>query len=73
MNGQGIADAIVKLVDHSGHPYKKWTVGVTDNPARRCKEYESGGNNTSWWHVWNADTEQATQTWFIDPLKNFVN
>ena len=69
MDAQGIANAIAKLVDHSGHPYEKWTVGVTDNPARRRKEYEGGGSDTSWWHDWNADTEQAAR----DVERHFLN
>ena len=61
MDAQGIADAIEKLVGHSGHPYEKWTVGVTDDPAKRRREYASGGSDVSWWHDWNADTEQAAR------------
>lgn len=62
MNAQAIADAIEKLVSHSGHSYEKWTVGVTDSPARRRNEYASGGNDVKWWHDWNADTEQDART-----------
>lgn len=55
MKAQEIADAIAKLVDHSGHSYEKWTVGVTDNPSQRRNDHKQ--SNSKWWHHWNADTE----------------
>ena len=57
MKAQEIADAIAKLVDHSGYPYEKWTVGITDNPSQRRSYHKQKGNDMSWWHHWNADTE----------------
>lgn len=62
MNAQGIADAIVQLVKHSGHSYEKWTVGVTDNPAQRCSDHKQSGRDVSWWHQWNANSEQDART-----------
>lgn len=55
MKAQEIADAIAKLVDHSGYSYEKWTVGVTDNPSQRRSDHKR--NSSKWWHHWNADTE----------------
>lgn len=58
MNAQEIADAIARLVDHSGHSYEKWTVGVTDNPAQRRSDHKQSGKDVAWWDHWNANTEQ---------------
>ncbi len=61
MNAQEIADEIDELVKDRGGPYKKWTVGVTDNPAERRKQHEQGGGGVLWWHTWNASSEQAAR------------
>ena len=34
-----------------------WTIGVTDDPARRRTEH----GNPSHWHQWDADTETAAR------------
>ena len=62
MNAQEIAGEIDKWVRHSGGPYKKWTVGVTDNPAQRRRQHEQGGGGVLWWHTWNASSEQAARS-----------
>lgn len=49
----GIKAAIEALVS----TYARWTIGVTDNLARRKGEH---GNPVPW-HAWNADTEQAAR------------
>jgi hypothetical protein len=36
-------------------PYRKWTVGVTDNPGRRCQEH---GCPSIWQH-WPTPNEQV--------------
>lgn len=37
--------------------YSVWTIGVTDDPARRRREHD----NPKVWHDWDADTEQAAR------------
>ena len=61
MNAQEIADEIVKLVKHSGSSYEKWTVGVTDNPTQRRNQHKQDGEDMSWWHAWNADSERTAR------------
>ena len=48
-----IKAAIEKIVTS----YGLWTIGVTDDPARRKSEHR----NPSFWHQWDADTEQAAR------------
>ena len=69
MNAQEIADEIDKLVKRRGGPYKKWTVGVTDNPAQRRRNHEQDDEGVSWWHTWNASSEQAAR----NVEKHFLN
>ena len=38
-------------------PYSSWTIGVTDDPARRRREH----SNPNVWHHWNADTDQIAR------------
>jgi predicted GIY-YIG superfamily endonuclease len=38
-----------------------WTVGVTDDPARRKGEHEQEGEDTSCWHQWDASTEETAR------------
>lgn len=48
-----------------GGKYSIWTIGVTDDPARRRGEH---GNPPSWRH-WDADTETAARNverYFLD-------
>ncbi len=55
-----IKSAIEKIVI----TYSVWTIGVTDNPARRRGEH---GNPNTWRH-WDADTETAArnvETYFL--------
>ena len=37
--------------------YSAWTIGVTDDPARRRGEHSNPGA----WRAWDADTEQAAR------------
>ena len=56
-----IKSAIERIVSH----YSVWTIGVTDNPARRKAEH----GNPSVWHNWDADTETAARNvekYFLD-------
>ena len=56
-----IKAAIEKIVSN----YSLWTIGVTDNLARRRSEH---GNSASW-HQWDADTEEAARNverYFLD-------
>lgn len=69
MNAQEIADEIDKWVRHSGGPYKKWTVGVTDNPAQRRRQHERDDEDVLWWRTWNASSEQAARS----VEKHFLN
>lgn len=57
-----IKSAIESIV---GGRYPSWTIGVTDNPARRKTEH--GNPNT--WHQWDADTETVArdvERYFLD-------
>lgn len=69
MNAQEITGKIDKLVNDRGGPYKKWTVGVTDNPAQRRRQHERDDEGVLWWHTWNASTEQAAR----NVEKHFLN
>ncbi len=45
--------------------YSAWTIGVTDNPARRKIEH----SNPSTWFQWGADTEMGARNvekYFLD-------
>ena len=48
-----IKSAIERLVT----TYSYWTIGVTDDLARRKREH----GNPEHWHQWDADTEQAAR------------
>lgn len=61
MKMKGIAIAIAELVRHSGYPYKAWTIGVTNDPARRRDEHRAIGRRVWWWHHWAADDEQIAR------------
>jgi len=37
--------------------YSAWTIGVTDDPARRRREH----GNPSDWYQWDADSEQVAR------------
>ena len=45
--------AIKTAIDNIVSNYSLWTIGVTDNPARRETEH----GNPSTWFQWDADTE----------------
>ena len=62
MNMKGIALAIAGLVRNSGYPYKAWTIGVTNDPARRRGEHRSIGRAVAWWHHWAADDERIAKS-----------
>ena len=50
--------AIILIIDRIvDGAYSAWTVGVTDDPARRKAEHGSPRA----WHDWEADTEQAAR------------
>ena len=40
-----------------GTLYSIWTIGVTDDPARRKREHTNDGKNTNYWSHWDADSE----------------
>jgi len=48
-----IKAAIEAKVTH----YSAWTIGVTDDPARRRREHD----NPKVWYDWDADTEQVAR------------
>ena len=62
MNAKEIADEIDELVRDSGGSYKKWTVGVTDNPAQRRRQHERDDEDVSCWCAWNASSERAARS-----------
>ncbi len=37
--------------------YSIWTIGITDDPARRKREHGQEGKETKFWISWEADTE----------------
>ena len=49
--------AIKAAIESLVSVYSNWTIGVTDDPARRRREH---GNPTPW-HDWDADTETAAR------------
>lgn len=50
--------AIQERVNSSKNPkYSLWTIGVTDDPARRKEEH----GNPKYWMQWNADSETAAR------------
>ena len=54
MNQAAIEADIERIVNRL---YSPWTIGVTDNPNRRKTEHD----NPTYWHQWDADTEQAAR------------
>ena len=40
-----------------GLPYSSWTIGVTDDPAKRKQDH----SNPVGWRLWDADTERAAR------------
>ena len=58
MASEAVIEAlIVALVAARGAGYGAWTIGVTDDLARRKGEH----GNPFVWHDWNADTELAAR------------
>ena len=55
-----IEGEIAKLVVNSR--YSDWTIGVTDNLARRKVEHELEGEDTTRWRRWDADSEGEART-----------
>ena len=51
MNESEIKAAIERVRGNTR--YSSWTIGITDDPARRRREH----NNPKDWHDWGADTE----------------
>ena len=49
--------AIKAAIDNIVSDYSLWTIGVTDNPARRETEH----GNPSTWFQWDADTERGAR------------
>ena len=57
-----IKSAIERIV---GGRYSVWTIGVTDDPARRKREH----GDPLTWYQWNANTETAARSverYFLD-------
>ncbi len=56
---------IKKAIENKVSNYSAWTIGVTDDPARRKEEH----GNPNPWHQWNADSEEAArnlESYFLD-------
>ncbi len=52
------AQTIIKeMEDIIRGSYAAWTVGVTDDPARRRREH----NNPRWWYTWNTRNEDEAR------------
>lgn len=54
MDEQQIKSEIQRII---GINYSAWTIGVTDRPEQRRTEH----NNPSFWHQWDADSEQIAR------------
>jgi hypothetical protein len=49
---------LIQLIQiYVGNEYLLWTIGITDDPARR--KVEHGNPNT--WHDWEADSEEEAK------------
>jgi len=62
-----VSESSIKLAIEriAGGGYSAWTIGVTDNPARRRIEH----GNPSTWLQWDADTETVARNverYFLD-------
>lgn len=55
-----IEQEIEKLVVNFRH--SDWTIGVTDDTARRKAEHERDGEDITRWRHWEADTESNART-----------
>jgi hypothetical protein len=67
MNELQIISAIKSEV--GSNPYSYWTIGITDDCARRRREHEAEGANCKYWCDWLADTEaiaRSVETYFLD-------
>lgn len=51
---ESIKRAIARI---AGGDYSKWTIGVTDDPARRRSQH----GNPKIWRDWNANTENVAR------------
>jgi len=41
--------------------YEAWTVGVTNDPIRREREFAADGQRTVWWQDWTAESEATAR------------
>ena len=61
----GTAAEIRAEIERVTSYYPTWTIGLTDNPARRRAEH----GNPSVWFQWNADTQaiaRSIEMYFLD-------
>lgn len=59
MTEQVIKEAIERK--RGSTSYSIWTIGITNDPARRRKEHDAEGKNTSAWSHWEADSESIAR------------
>jgi hypothetical protein len=52
---------IAEIGARIGNLYSAWTIGITDDPARRKNEHQAEGGNVTYWHDWKADSEAAAR------------
>jgi hypothetical protein len=67
MNESELKAAIQRKVGSTR--YGIWTVGITDDPARRKREHEDEGKSCTYWSHWKADTETIArdiESYFIN-------
>jgi hypothetical protein len=59
VTGKTIIAAIEQWITQ--HYYGAWTVGVTDDPARRKKELRTEGRDLALWQIREADSEESAR------------
>ena len=52
-------DALKRAIGGRSGPL--YTIGITNDPARRKKEHEQDGENTKYWHHWEADSKSVAE------------
>jgi hypothetical protein len=67
MNKQLLISAIEN--HRKKYMYTSWTVGITNDPARRKGEHENAGKSVGLWKDWKADSEKIArevEKYFLD-------
>ena len=59
MSKQALINAIDKIV---GNNYGIWTIGITNDPARRKREHKADGKKVDHWRDWSADSESIARS-----------